>query len=206
MPALTLGTPLNDSFTAADQDQYYQVTVPAGGSLVVAVTSAASSGALRCTSARERCPRPYNYQEAAVVANQPNQSVTVPQVLTAGTYYILAHSVSGAAATAAYTLTVTQSSAPTVSAISPASGGNAGNVTVEIDGTNFTPTATATLTLGGTTINATAIDFVSAEPDVRHLRPGWGGRRQLHPECAAGQPVGDGADFIPGGGRHSRSR
>ena len=32
----------------------------------------------------------------------------MPQVLTAGTYYILAQSVSGAAATAGYTLTVTQ--------------------------------------------------------------------------------------------------
>ena len=47
-------------------------------------------------------PTPYNYQEAADVANQLNQTVTVPQVLTAGTYYILAHSVSGAAATAGY--------------------------------------------------------------------------------------------------------
>ena len=162
MPALTLGTPVNDSFTAADQDQYYQVTVPAGGSLVVAVASAASSGALALYVSQGSLPTPYNYQEAAVVANQPNQTATVPQVLTAGTYNILVDSVSGAAATAGYTLTVTQSSAPTVSAFSPASGGNAGNVTVEIDGTNFAPTATATLTLGGTTINATAIDFVSA--------------------------------------------
>ena len=31
----------------------------------------------------------------------------MPQVLTAGTYYVLAHSVSGAAAGASYTLTAT---------------------------------------------------------------------------------------------------
>ncbi|MDR3663972.1 MAG: RHS repeat-associated core domain-containing protein, partial [Mycobacterium sp.] len=58
--------------------------------------------------------------------------------------------------------TVTQTSALTVSATSPSSGGNAGNVTIEIDGTNFTPSTTAGLTLGGTTLSASAIDFVSA--------------------------------------------
>src|SRR5439155_2290134 len=42
------------------------------------------------------------------------------------------------------------------------SGGNAGTVTVEIDGTNFTPQATASLTLGTTTISASAVNFVSA--------------------------------------------
>ena len=162
LPALTLGTPYADSFTAADQDHYYQVTVPAGGSLNVSLQSSASSGAVAIYISQGTLPTLYNYQQAAVTTNQPNQTAVVPQVLTSGTYYILAHSVSGAAATAAYTLTVTQSSAPTVSAFSPASGGNAGNVTVEIGGTNFAPTATASLTLGGTTFNATAVDFVSA--------------------------------------------
>ena len=45
VPGLTLGTPVNGAFTAANQDQYYQVTVPAGGSLVVTLTSSAGSGA-----------------------------------------------------------------------------------------------------------------------------------------------------------------
>ena len=35
IPALTLGTPYSDSFTAADQDRYYQITVIAGGSLLL---------------------------------------------------------------------------------------------------------------------------------------------------------------------------
>ena len=162
LPALTLGTPYADSFTAADQDHYYQITVPAGGSLNVSLQSSASSGAVALYVSQGTLPTPYNYQEAAATANQPNQTAVVPQVLTAGTYYILAHSVSGAAATAGFTLTATQTAAVTVSAISPYSGGNAGNVTIEIDGTNFTPAATASLTLGGTTINASAIDFVNA--------------------------------------------
>ena len=35
-------------------------------------------------------------------------------------------------------------------------------MTIEIDGTNFLPSATASLTFGGTTINASTVDFVSA--------------------------------------------
>ena len=96
-------------------------------------------GDWRSTSARGPCPRLYNYQEAAAIANQPNQTVVVPQVLTAGTYYILAHSVSGAPPRPATRSPPPRPAAVTVSAISPYSGGNAGNVTIEIDGTNFTP-------------------------------------------------------------------
>ncbi len=162
LPALTLGTHYTDAFTAADQDHYYQVTVPAGGSLNVSLQSSASSGAVALYISQGTLPTPYNYQQAAATANQPNQTAVVPQVLTSGTYYVLAHSVSGAAATASFTVTATQTAAVSVSAISPYSGGNAGNVTIEIDGNNFTPAATASLTLGGTTINDSTMDFVNA--------------------------------------------
>ena len=163
VPSLTPGTPLTGAFTAANQDQYYQVVVPAGGSLTVSLASQASTGALALYVSQGSLPTPFNFQEAAVAANQPNQSVVVPQVLTAGTYYVLAHSVSGAAAMAGFTLTATQGSALTVAASNtPYTGGNAGHATIEIDGTNFTSATTATLTLGGTMVNASSIDFVSA--------------------------------------------
>jgi RHS repeat-associated protein len=162
VPALTLDTTVSDSFSTADQDRYYQVTVPAGGSLAVLLASAAATGATALYVSEGSLPTPYNYQEAAVIVNQPNQNVVVPQVLTAGTYYILAHSVSGSAGTAGFSLTATQGSATTVTAIGPASAGNAGNATVEIDGTNFTAQTGASLTMGATTINASAIDFISA--------------------------------------------
>jgi RHS repeat-associated protein/uncharacterized repeat protein (TIGR01451 family) len=162
VPALTLGAPHHDSFTSANQDRYYQVIVPAGGSLEIALSSAAASGAVALFVSQGTEPTPYSFQEQAATANQPSQTVTVPQVLSAGTYYVLAHSVSGSAATTGYTITATQSSAMAVSAISPSSGGNAGNVTVEIDGTNFTASTAANLKLGSHTIAASAIDFVSA--------------------------------------------
>jgi RHS repeat-associated protein len=162
LPTLTLGTPASGSFTAADQDQDYQVTVPVGGALTVSLSSTASSGALALYIGQGTLPTAANNQGAAAIANQPNQTLIVPQVLNAGTYFILVHSISGTAATANYTLTASQSSALAVTAISSYAGGNAGNVTIEIDGTIFTSSTTASLTLGSATINASAIDFVSA--------------------------------------------
>ncbi|HEV3312010.1 MAG TPA: CARDB domain-containing protein, partial [Chloroflexota bacterium] len=162
LPALTLGTAYIDSFTAADQNRYYQVSVSAGGSLSVAFTSTASSGAVALYVSQGSLPTPYGYQESAAAANQPSQTVAVPQVLAAGTYYVLAHSVSGNAATVGYTITATQSGGLAVSAISPDSGGDYGRVTIEIDGANFSPAMTASLTQGVTSLSATAIDFVSA--------------------------------------------
>jgi YD repeat-containing protein len=162
VPALTLGTPANGTFTAADQDQYYQVTVPAGGSLQVSLTSAASSGALALYVSQGTQPTPYSFQESANLAGQPNQSLNVP-VTGAGTYYILVHSVSGAAAAAGYTLSVSQTNALTVSAPSSSyTGGNGGNLTLDIKGTNFSSNTTASLSLGSTTIQAATIYFQSA--------------------------------------------
>ncbi len=161
-PMLTDNTATNGSFTATGQNNYYQVTVPAGGSLVISLASAVNSGATALYISQGAEPTPYNYQESANLAGQPDQTVVVPQVLAAGTYYILATGVSGSAASARYTITVSQVAAMTVSGIGATSGGNAGNVTVEIDGTNFTAAAAASLTLNGNTINASAVNFASA--------------------------------------------
>jgi RHS repeat-associated protein len=162
VPTLTLGTPYNDTFTAADQDRYYQVTVPAGGSLSIALTSSASSGTVALYVSPSSVPTPFRYEEASASANQPDPTVLVPQVGTSTTYYILAHSVSGAAATAGFDLTVTQSSGLAVSAISSYAGGNGGNVTIDVHGSNFSRQTTASLGLGTTTIKATSIYYQSA--------------------------------------------
>ena len=83
-------------------------SLPAGA-LVVSLQSTASTGATALYVSQGSLPTPYDYQEAADFANEPNQTVTIPQVLTARTYYILAHSVYGASrCAAAFTLTATQ--------------------------------------------------------------------------------------------------
>jgi RHS repeat-associated protein len=162
VPSLTVGTPLTDAFTAADQDHYYQVSVPAGSSLQIALASTAGSGGVALYVSQGTLPTPYNYQAAAANANVPSPSLSMPQVSAATTYYILAHSIAGAAATAGFTLTINQSNGLGVSAFWPGAGGDHGTVTVEIDGTNFSPSTTATLTLGATTIDATTIYFANA--------------------------------------------
>ena len=76
---------------------------------------------------------------------------------------MLVESVSGAAATAGYALSASQTTALSVAApAAPYTGGNAGNVTIEIDGANFGTDITASLTLGATTLSAISIDYVSA--------------------------------------------
>jgi RHS repeat-associated protein len=162
LPTLTLDTPTNGSFTAANQGQYYQVSVPAGGSLSIAVSSAASSGALAVYASAFTTPTAYNHQFAANAANQTNQTLVVPDVPAPTTYDILVRSVSGAAAAAGYTIIATQTANVTVAA-SPTAymGGNAGTITIPISGTNFSTTTTARLVLGGTTINASSIEYVN---------------------------------------------
>ena len=162
LPTFDVGIPLNDSFAAADQNHYYQVTVPAGGTVSIALTSAASSGATALYVSQGQLPTPFNFDFAAALANQPNQTVLVPQVASTTTYDVLVHSVSGNAATATFTLTATQSAALTVSSVPSTTSGNGGNATVEIDGTNFAANITASLTLGGAIINATSIQYVNA--------------------------------------------
>ena len=99
VPVLTLGVATNDDFDTAGQDRYYQVTVPNSGALLVTLESTASTGQVSLYVSQGVLPTLYNYQFAAT-ANQSNQTILVPQVPSGGTYYILAHSVSGDAATA----------------------------------------------------------------------------------------------------------
>ncbi len=162
VPALTPGAPASDAFSAAQPDHYYQVQVAAGEAIVVSLASTASAGATALYVSQGTQPTPYDFQEAADIPNQPNQTVTVPATPLTATYYILAHGVAGAAAAAAYTLTATETAAVGISAISSFAAGNAGNATIEIDGTNFTRSTTATLSLGGASITASSIDYQSA--------------------------------------------
>jgi RHS repeat-associated protein len=162
VPMFTVGTPASGAFSAPNQDHYYQITVPSGGTMTVSLQSGAISGAVALYASLGVPPTPYDYQFAAASSNQASPTLLVPRTLAGGTYFILAHSVAGAAAAASYTLAVNQSTALGVTGISSYAGGNAGNVTIEIDGTNFTASTTATLTQGSTTINAGSVYFVNA--------------------------------------------
>ncbi|HET6882120.1 MAG TPA: DUF4214 domain-containing protein, partial [Pirellulales bacterium] len=158
VPSLTLGTTTNGTFSDSYRDQYYQVTVPAGGSLVVTLTSGADSGATALYVSNGSEPTPYSYQFAAT-AYQSNQKLAVPNA-SGGTYYVLVHNVSSPLVD--YTLTVSETNAVTVSNILPTFGALGRKVTIEIDGVNFTPTSTAHLAFGEWVVPADSIDFVDS--------------------------------------------
>ena len=137
--------------------------MPAGGSLQVALASDASSGATALYVSQGhpayslQLPGSCRRRQSA----QPDGHAS-RRFQRRGIYYILAESVSGAAATAGYTLTATQTAAvamsgiaPSIPAATPATSPSKSTAPTSL------PSATASLT-GGTTINASAVDFVSA--------------------------------------------
>ncbi len=157
LPTLAVGTPFADQFTAANQDRYYQVSVAAGDSLKVVLDSAAVSGSTELYIRRLQLPTLWEFDFAGRTPGEPDQALTVPVTLS-GTYYVLARSPAGAAATSSFAVTATQ---PVfgLESISPDTGGNTGPTTVAIRGTKLTPTTQVSLVTGGTTIAAAAIDF-----------------------------------------------
>jgi RHS repeat-associated protein len=157
LPTLVVGTPFADQFTAANQDRYYQVSVAAGDSLTVVLDSAAVSGTTELYVRRLQLPTLWEFDFAGRTPGELDQSLTVPVTLP-GTYYVLARSPAGAAATSSFAVTATQP-VFALESISPDTGGNTGPTTVAIRGTKLTPTTQVSLVTGGTTIDATAIDF-----------------------------------------------
>ena len=107
IPQLTLGTPATGQLTAIAPDQYYQITPPAGQSLVVTVNSSAASGQIELYVMRGGLPTPYDFDFAAHTSGATQQTITVPTT-QAGVYYILIHGVSGAVLSSPFTLTATE--------------------------------------------------------------------------------------------------
>lgn len=157
VPALTLDVPIADEFTTAGQWRYFQVASPGGSSLRIQVDSAASDGATAVYVRRGALPTPGMFDVRGQLF-QPDAEVIVPQTVAGSTYYVLVESQFGGAATAEFTVTAEVPDLE-ISQVSPARGGNAGRVTVQIDGAGFSPNATVQLTAGGTSIAATSIDY-----------------------------------------------
>jgi RHS repeat-associated protein len=158
VPSLTLGTPANGQLTAAGPNAYYQVTAPAGASLLLTLSSAAA-GQLELYARRGSLPTPYDFDFAARMPGQANQTLTVPTAQP-GVYYILVHGVSGAAAAGAFTLTASEPGL-TIQSLGVTAGGNAGQVTIPIRGTNFTASTQASLVSGGTVLTPVAVELVN---------------------------------------------
>ncbi len=159
IPSLTLGAGFNDSFTAPNQERYYQVTVPDGETLRVVLDSSAANGGTEVYVRRVDLPTPYEFEAAGRVPGQPDQQAVIP-LTQAGKYYVLAHSRFGAAANDSFTITASLPGFG-IDSIDRNSGGNAGRLTIAIRGSKLTANTTASLvpTFVGPTLDAVAIDF-----------------------------------------------
>jgi RHS repeat-associated protein len=160
IPVLTLGVPSADAFSEVNQSRYYQITVEPGRSLTVALDSAAAAGSTELYYRLGELPTPFDFVGQSVVANQPDQQLLVPTT-QAGTYYVLALSRWGAAATGNFTITA---SLPgfALREVSPNTGGNTGRVTVAVHGSDLTSSTQFSLVSGTTTIPAAATQFADA--------------------------------------------
>jgi hypothetical protein len=132
-PALTLGTPATGTL-GDQQSAFYQVAVTAGQTLQFSFASQEANSLnelyVSLGSMPSRGQADYSFQQLAA-----NQQTTVPTT-QAGTYYILAYGndVPGLPESYSMTAAVIPFS---VTAVSPASVGNAGRATLEIDGAKF---------------------------------------------------------------------
>jgi RHS repeat-associated protein len=160
IPSLTLGQLTSGQVASAQPDRYFQINVPAGRSLLLALAGATGTGPLELYVKRGALPAPYDFDFAARQPGQSGQLLIVPQTQP-GIYYVLVHGVSVAAASATFTLTATQ---PGLGLQTPGltSGGNGGKVTIPVHGTDLTPSSVVTLVSGATVVSPVSIDFLDA--------------------------------------------
>lgn len=159
IPALTLGVPFADQFTGPNQARYYQLMVGAGETMFVTLDSAATEGSTELYLRRGDLPTAWDFDLVNRAIGVADQTLVVP-LTQPGTYYVLAQSRAGAAATANFTVTA---SLPgfTIQNVSSNQGGNSGRVTIEIEGSEFTNQTMVSLVSGSTMIDAADVDFAN---------------------------------------------
>ena len=160
IPTLTPGVPVSGTFTGSGQLRYFQITPTPGQSLALSLQSTVNSGWLGLYISRNVLPTPYAYDFKPANLFLANQLVSVP-VTQPGTYYILAESLAGSAANAAFSITASLPGFG-IHLIGVTQGGRGGSVTIPINGSNLTPSTQVSLVSGGATIAASSIDFRDA--------------------------------------------
>jgi len=140
-PALALGMAQTGTL-GHGQSAYYRVDVPAGETLSIYFDShAATDAAYEIYVALARVPTRSDFDFASLKPFEADQRALVPTT-QAGTYYVLVHGVSVPGGPQQYDITaeLVQFS---VFDTSYGRGGNAGNLTIEINGAKFDRTVTA---------------------------------------------------------------
>jgi RHS repeat-associated protein len=153
VPQLTLGVAQTNNLVQS-QEQFFKVNVPAGQTLSVALNSDSPLSANQLYVRYSTIPNEVNYDYLGDNPSSPDQQITIPAT-QAGWYYImvLGDSVSGISENVSIEASLLQFS---LNSITPDSGGNAGNVTVQLQGGQFNAQTTAKLMgPGGTVITGT---------------------------------------------------
>ncbi len=158
VPALTLGTPFGDAFTAPGQGRYYQITVSAGSSLLVSLSDSPGTEQNAIYVSVGAVPTPYNAEYETSSAAGADPSLAVPTT-EAGTYYVLVQNQSGTPG--AFNVTASTPGLSLVQA-SPNAVGNAGRATLTIHGLDLGGDTTYTLVGPGGTVAAAAVDRVDS--------------------------------------------
>ncbi len=138
--ALSLGVADTDSF-GPGQAVYYRVEVGAGETLKFAFDRAAAEGRTELFVSYGEVPSRADFDYGFKLANSPDQSIVVPST-KAGTYYVMAYNAAGAAG--GYSIKA-DTLHFAVDSLSLHAGSNRGQVTVRIDGAEFTPGTLAKL-------------------------------------------------------------
>jgi subtilase family serine protease len=143
------------------QSAFYKVTVPAGETLTLNLADSSSADANELFLSFGKLP---SLSQADFQGNQPlsaNQQITVPTT-QAGTYYVLINAQTVASPPENYSITATL--VPfSITAVRPAAVGNAGPVTIEIDGAQFNRDTTFQLIDGqGKVTAASAVEVDNA--------------------------------------------
>ena len=111
-------------------------------------------------------------------------------MVQAGVYYVLVHGADGAALSSLFTLTAAEPGLG-IQSLGLTTGGNGGNVTIPVNGTDLTPDAVVTLVSGSTTLAPVSIAFQNASLLYATFN-------------LAGQPTGTYSLHIANGGQSAR--
>jgi RHS repeat-associated protein len=141
IPTITLGGSISGTI-ANGQDIYYQITLPAGHDVQVTGTFGAMNAA-ELLAGYQYVPSLDTYDDYAFAPNQPQQGVLLAAT-QAGTYYIHLNGQYGAGSGTSFTLTTVDLPFG-VRAVSPSTGGNIGQTTVTITGTQLSPATVVNL-------------------------------------------------------------
>ncbi|MBI5020006.1 MAG: T9SS type A sorting domain-containing protein [Ignavibacteriales bacterium] len=140
--ALELDIPTLTSFVEGEQ-KYYRVNVVAGQTLKVTLDGNTPNGSLEMYGRFGMVPSRSQYDVAYTTAFSTHQQITIPETHN-GTYYILIYA-DRVVGDSIGTTILAQSLSFGINTVSPAKGGNSGDVTIAIEGARFVNGSTVKL-------------------------------------------------------------